>query len=230
MHTGSLPKHDVMGPVTRAVEAGSIAAAAALVLVDGARLASWGDVGGAWLPLVAIAGALGADFASGLVHWAADTWGSESLPVLGRRLLRPFRVHHVNPDDFLERDFIDCNGDVALLASPLLVAAWLIPLENEWARIASAFLVVFAAVSLPTNQVHQWAHMPRPPRAVAWLQRRGWILSRAEHGRHHRAPHTSRYCIATGWCNAALDAIGFFPALERAISAVTGLRPRGDSP
>ncbi|HKC50531.1 MAG TPA: fatty acid desaturase CarF family protein [Myxococcota bacterium] len=228
MHTEALPKHDVMGPVTRALEAGAIAAAAALVLANFARFAGAPLLLGWWLPLALAGGAIAADFASGLVHWAADTWGRESLPFFGPRFLRPFRVHHSNPDDILERDFIDCNGDVALLACPVLVGAALTPLSEEIGCAASVFLAAFGTVSLPTNLVHQWAHRVDPPRAVAWLQRRGLILSRAVHAGHHQAPYTTRYCIATGWCNGALEAIGFFPALERAITALTGRRPRSD--
>jgi plasmanylethanolamine desaturase len=32
----------------------------------------------------AICGILTADFGSGFVHWAADTWGSIELPVIGK--------------------------------------------------------------------------------------------------------------------------------------------------
>ena len=112
----------------------------------------------------------------------------------------------MNPDDFLRRDFIDCNGDVAMLACPILIAAWLVPVSGEAGRLAVALLVALGAVSLPTNQVHQWAHDPDPPRLVAWLQRARVILPRAEHQRHHAPPHLSNYCIATGWCNPALGA------------------------
>lgn len=34
-----------------------------------------------------VAGIFSADFASGLVHWAADTWGSIDLPILGKVIL-----------------------------------------------------------------------------------------------------------------------------------------------
>jgi ubiquitin-conjugating enzyme E2 variant len=175
-----------------------------------------------------VVGAFAADFVSGLVHWAADTWGRETLPLIGRRLLRPFRVHHVNPDDFLRRGFIDVNGDVSTIVIPFLLAMLLFPLDREWGRLAEVFGLAFCLVGIPTNQVHQWAHMRRPPAFVRRLQRMGIILSRQDHARHHVAPYAQHYCISTGWCNRALAAIEFFPRLERLITALTGLQPRDD--
>jgi len=217
-----------MGWVTRAIEALSILAALALLALNLIRHA--GDPSLlSWRTLAALAaGALLADFGSGIVHWIADTWGSESLPVLGRRFLRPFRVHHVNPRDILRRDFIDLNGDVAMLTLPIFAAAWLVPSSSEAGRLAAVLLFAFAATALPTNQIHQWAHRPDPPDLVAWLQQRGVILNRARHARHHTPPFVSNYCIATGWCNRALSAMGFFPALERGIERITGIEPRRD--
>jgi plasmanylethanolamine desaturase len=222
------PMHDGIGRLTRAFEILCLLAAAALLvrnivrLLGAAALADW------WaLPLV-VASAFVADLVSGIVHWTADTWGSELMPVIGRRFLRPFRVHHVNPDDFLRRDAIDCNGDVAMLNIPILGAALLVPLSTAGGRAIAVALVAFSAAALPTNQVHQWAHMPAPPRAVRWLQRRGLILSREAHARHHGAPYITNYCIATGWCNRWLAATNMFVGLERLVTGLTGWRPRHD--
>jgi ubiquitin-conjugating enzyme E2 variant len=204
-----------MGPVTRAIEALSIAAALGLLALNGIRLA--GEPGWvSWRSVTALAaGAILADFGSGIVHWAADTWGRESLPIVGRRFLRPFRIHHVNPRDILRRDFVDLNGDVALLTCPIFAAAWAMPLSSEAGRLAALLLFACAAAALPTNQVHQWAHRPDPPALVAWLQRCGLILDRARHARHHTPPFVSNYCIATGWCNGLLDRLEVPGRLER---------------
>jgi plasmanylethanolamine desaturase len=202
--------------------------AAALLLVWQAHRLAAGVGLTWWTPFVVVAAGMTADLFSGLVHWAADTWGRETLPVLGRRFLRPFRVHHINPHDFLHRDFIDCNGDVAMLVLPILAASTLIPLATPIGAAAAIFLWSFAAWTLPTNQVHQWAHMPEPPRMVAWLQRRGVILSREAHHEHHVSPYVVNYCIATGWCNRWLTARQVFPRLERTIARVTGILPRAD--
>ena len=203
-------------------------AAAALLAVHLVRLAGTPGIVRWYTPVLLILAWLLADFASGIVHWSADTWGKESMPVLGPRFLRPFRVHHVNPDDFLQRTFVDTNGDVALVVLPVLIGALFIPLASEGARAATTFVVALAAFALPTNQVHQWAHMPRPPAPIRFLQGIGIILSREQHVLHHEAPYAMNYCITNGWCNRLLTAVDFFPRAERLITSLTGAEPRAD--
>ncbi len=223
-----LPRHDVISLWTRAFYVMSLAAAVLLLAWTLIRLARSGVIQLWWTPWVALTGMLAADFASGLIHWAADTWGSESMPVLGRRLLHPFRVHHVNPDDFLQRHFIDTNGDVAFLGIPFLILAMSLSAAGDVWRVPAVFLTAFCGVGLFTNQIHQWAHRPEPPFLVGFLQRCGLILGHEAHGRHHAHPYAENYCITTGWCNRALAAVDFFRRAERVVTAVTGWVPRQD--
>jgi ubiquitin-conjugating enzyme E2 variant len=221
-----LPAQGRLSPLVQASEAAALAVAATLVVCHVFRLDAAHALAAWWTPVVLAATLVAADFLTGCVHWAADTWGREDLPIVGPRLIRPFRVHHVNPDDLIGRSFIDANGDVALLATPVLAAAFLVPLEHTGGRVAALALVSLAVWVLPTNQVHQWAHQPAAPIVVRWLQGRRLLLSPAAHGHHHTAPYVANYCILTGWCNAPLAAIGFFPAMERLVTALTGARPR----
>jgi hypothetical protein len=163
-----------------------------------------------------------ADFISGVVHWSADTWGNEQWPVIGERFLRPFRVHHIAPEDLCRRSFLDCNGDVAMLCVPVLFATLFMP------NVAGLFLVAFCAWTLPTNQIHKWAHLPTPPRFVRALQCVGLILRTQHHSGHHTSPYTANYCIVNGWCNPLLNTIDFWRRAERTISRITGLTPRED--
>ncbi len=225
---GALP---AVGAATRTqtvLWAGSIAAASIGVAAVAVRLAMRADLWHWWVVPVLVAGVVAADLGSGLLHWGADTWGRDDLPIIGSRLLVPFRVHHINPDDFLRRSFVDTNGDLALMAMPLLAVLWLAPLDTGWAVALSLFGLSFCGAGMMTNQIHQWAHMPAPPVPVRLLQDAGLILGRAEHATHHDRPYDAHYCITTGWCNRPLEAVGFFRAMERGISRVTGAHPRHD--
>jgi hypothetical protein len=228
MSSPVLPRHDDLTCARRIFEASCIVAAVGLLGWHIVRLAMTPAVVAWWLPLAILGGMAAADIVSGIIHWTADTWGSETMPILGRRFVHPFRVHHVNPDDFLRRSFLDTNGDVAMIVSGFLVAGFWIPLDSGWGLVLAVFVVAFCAAGLPTNQVHQWAHQPQPPRGVRWLQDHGVILSRRAHQRHHREPYATHYCIATGWCNGVLARIDFFRRLEALVTRLTGLVPRAD--
>jgi len=188
------------------------------------RLGSWHW----WVPLAAAGGMTAADFGSGLVHWGADTWGRDDLPVIGQRLLLPFRVHHINPDDFLRRRFIETNGEVACLAIPVLLGFFAVSPETLCGGPVAVFGFAFCGLGMMTNQIHQWAHMPVPPRAIHALQDCGLLLGRDEHAVHHERPYHAHYCITTGWCNRPLEAVAFFRRFEAAITRLTGVRPRHD--
>src|SRR5437879_3905140 len=100
-----------MGPLIQTIEALSIAAACSLLVLHLLRFADHQEIFGILSPVAVLLALIAADFVYGMVHWTADTWGSEEWPLIGRRFLRPFRVHHINPHDFLRRNFVDTNGD-----------------------------------------------------------------------------------------------------------------------
>lgn len=160
-----------------------------------------------------------ADFLSGLVHWAADTLGDERTPVIGPHLIRPFREHHVDPEGITRHDWVETNGNNCLFALPWLALAVVLVPDTPGLLYFACVLVGMTMVGMmATNQIHKWAHTPRPPAIVRGLQRAGIILGREHHAHHHRAPHDRCYCITTGWLDGLLDGVGFFRALERLIS------------
>ena len=223
-----LPAHYEL-PRSQLVFSGlSIVAAVVVLGAFGLRIAMRLDLVQWWVPLAFVSGIAAADFASGLIHWGADTWGRDDLPVIGHRLLVPFRVHHINPEDLLRRPFIDTNGDAAFLAVLVLLGLFGVPLETALGGPVAVGGFAFCGVGMMTNQIHKWAHMSSPPRPVRNLQDCGLLLGRAEHAAHHDRPYDAHYCITTGWCNRSVEAIGLFRRLEAAMTRLTGVRPRHD--
>src|SRR5258708_27585521 len=102
----SWPQHDEIGRFTRAVEAVSIVVAWTLVAGHLGRFATMPGIAHWWLLVAVLAAALAARLVSGLVHWVARTRGRETLAVLGRRPLPPFRGPHGHPGRFPPGQFI----------------------------------------------------------------------------------------------------------------------------
>jgi len=195
------------------------------------RIAQAQPTSGWWMPLEALIGLLFADFMSGFVHWAFDTWGRVDTPIFGSLAIRVFRHHHADEKAITHHDFVETNGHNFGL-SLLLVGIGILVVNPKTATLIDVFIgmcLLFGAVfTCMTSQIHKWAHMDRPPRVVQLLQRARLVLSPDHHSDHHAAPYNRNYCITIGWMNGPLRAARFFETLERIITAVTGAIPRED--
>jgi plasmanylethanolamine desaturase len=212
----------------RLMDIGSIAVFFGLEL--GLAFLLWGNPHvGPWLLVSAILlGYLAADFVSGFVHWMADTWGSSTMPVLGKAFVRPFREHHVDEKAITRHDFIETNGNNCAISIPVGIATLVMPHSSPAWVFLAAFLGSMIFWVMATNQFHKWSHLDTPGPVVNFLQRVHLILPPAHHGIHHTAPFNKYYCITVGWLNKPLLMIGFFPALERLVTWTTGMLPRQD--
>ncbi|KAH8900397.1 hypothetical protein GQ53DRAFT_127929 [Thozetella sp. PMI_491] len=183
--------------------------------------------------IAVVLGILAADLGSGIVHWAADNWGSGTWPIVGPAFIQPFRHHHVDPRAITRHGFLELNGNNFIVSLPLAWVASAVlssPNVNPDAALATAsFWLSFAMFSALTNQFHSWSHMENPPRLVQVLQSARILMSRKHHHVHHIRPHDRNYCITTGWLNGPLAAIRFFEAIEWAITVTTGAVPLHES-
>jgi ubiquitin-conjugating enzyme E2 variant len=163
------------------------------------------------------------DFISGFVHWAGDSLGSETMPVLGAHFVKPFRFHHVDQKDITRHDFIETNGNNCILSVLLMLhVAILMPRTPSFFFYYGALMFSIALFTLGTNQFHKWAH--REPEElgpiIRGLQRAGLILSPEHHNTHHTAPFETYYCITHGMLNPLLARARFFRRAERLVAMV----------
>lgn len=151
---------------------------------------------------------LAVDLLSGLLHFAFDSWGSVHSPIIGNAFIRPFREHHVHPQEMTRHDFVELNGASSLACLPVLAAAAALPLTSMvWMTVQAALLFV-ALGAFVTNLCHKWAHSEAAttPRIIRWSQRHRLVLSPEHHRLHHTAPFNSHFCMTNGWLNKPLNA------------------------
>jgi ubiquitin-conjugating enzyme E2 variant len=149
------------------------------------------------------------DLLSGLTHWAFDSFGSANTPIIGIAFIRPFRTHHVDPEEMTRHDFVETHGASCFASLPVLAATCTISLDT-WAGILAQAVMLFSALgALLTNQCHKWAHMDvnTTPKTVLWAQHHWLILPREHHQLHHTPPFESHYCMSSGWLNKPFNAL-----------------------
>lgn len=181
-----------------------------------------------WLAGALLLGYVLADFASGLIHWVFDRYGTADTPVVGRNFVQPFREHHIDPKGITRHGFIETNGNNCIATLVPLLPALLVPMTSRWTVLAVAVLAATAAAVMATNQFHKWAHEDAPSGLVQVLQRSRLVLESRHHDIHHTAPFDKYYCITTGWLNPLLYRLKFFPRMEWLIWRVTGVRAGTD--
>lgn len=164
-----------------------------------------------------IAGWLIADLLSGVLHWLEDGVLWQSMPILGPHVVRPNRVHHVDPMAFTHTPFFARNSTTWLPALAI-AAAWL------WLCGFSIVWLGALAGGLLANEVHVRTHRQGNGAWYLVLQEIGIVQSRRQHAQHHRGAMDGRYCVLTDWLNPILDALGVWASIEAAMTAI-GLAP-----
>ncbi len=162
----------------------------------------------------ATAGWLLADLATGAFHWWQDRYGRPEMPLLGRWLIEPNRLHHRDPMAFTRGTLAD-RSLAAAVAAALVGAAWV------WLLGPSVFAAALVIGGALASEVHRLAHQGKRPGALGALQEIGLIQSPAQHARHHRGSFDQRYCVLTDWLNPILDRARVWAWLERIVG-----RPR----
>jgi ubiquitin-conjugating enzyme E2 variant len=153
-----------------------------------------------------------ADFVSGLVHWAEDTYGTVDTPVIGRWIVEPNILHHQDGASFLAKSWLGSSWDLLLAAAALVAVAW-------WAGRLDWQVWLFAMLGANANQIHKWNHAGRSqvPAPIRSLQGLRILQTAADHAHHHRGDKNSAYCVITPYVNPILDRLGFWRGLERLV-------------
>jgi len=144
------------------------------------------------LAVTSVAGCiLAADFLTGLVHWAEDTWLAPGRSVLLDRFIIDDNVeHHRRPGAIRSGSYLSTNG-VTLVLSAIAAAGLALGHVTAW----QPYLIVLLLSH--SNQVHKWAHGSNVPYVVGALQRWGVLQAAAHHAGHQKAPYGTRYCALT---------------------------------
>ena len=204
-----------------------------------------------YIPFGMFMGMISGDLSGGLAHYAFDNYGlvdSSISKLFGFPFIVQYLAHHDYPSVIVSYNFWETNSDGLYITSMVLFLVYflfrfssiILPYlyfmapytpaflmwfhSDEWTA-KSMGLLAFAMTGLFynafTNQFHKWSHMPNPPPIIAFLQRKGLLLSFAEHQRHHVNPKIG-YCLTTGWCNYFLEKIYFWEILDYTIVKVLG--------
>jgi len=164
-----------------------------------------------------------ADFVSGLVHWAEDTFWTEETPVLGSWIVKPNELHHCDGSAFTRNNWLESSWDL-LLAGILVIGS------AAALNLLSWQVWLFVMLSVNANQIHKWSHssQAKVPFLVRLLQHSHLLQGAKHHGAHHRGGKNVAYCVLTEALNPLLDGIGLWRALDHLVRLTCAAPRRTD--
>jgi hypothetical protein len=178
-----------------------------------------------WWAILAglLLGAFLADFASGTMHWAFDTFFSERSAVA--RMVVRVREHHVHPDRIFRYGFFEDGGLLAifgfLFSAPFVALAVLGSSLSPPLRLAAVLVGLSLAVEVMfMGELHKIGHRRERGRVLRALQRAHLVMSPEHHLAHHAGEHLTDDCLVNGWADDTLGKLGVFRGFERAIALV----------
>lgn len=148
-----------------------------------------------------------ADIITGIVHLTADKKFELDTPILGN-MIRPFRDHHVDPQEMTRLPLSKTLGVPSLAGAPLQITVGILVLNNVGSLWAWWFFTLLFGWTVSTNLFHRWAHMAHPPLPVRLLQQSGIILPPSRHKLHHQT-HNKSFAITSGITNKLFDKLFF---------------------
>lgn len=171
-----------------------------------------------------------ADFVSGLLHWAFDTWFDETHPVLQRMVIM-VREHHIYPQRIFKFPFYHDAGVLSwivfvLTAPPVLFAILVWPGPAPWLWAALSGTVFFSLLVVFMLEFHKVGHRSKVGPVLHGLRRCGLLLEHRHHVLHHIGNHDVNYCLINGVADKTLGRLGVFRGLEALVYRLTGAVPQ----
>lgn len=184
-------------------------------------------LGWPWWIVALFVGLFFADFFSGFVHWATDTWFDERVSC---RVVSIAREHHIYPQHivgYTARDYLGYScWPTFLVMGPIIAMLTLVLQFSTGVYFAAVISNIVILVMAFGTYAHRLGHTRSKSRFIEILQRYRLLNSLAYHGLHHTGQHDGRYSVINGWADEILDRIGFWRVIENLIHAMTGMEPR----
>jgi len=170
-----------------------------------------------------------ADFVTGLLHWAFDTWFAETTSGM-RRMVLLVREHHTHPERIFTYSFWQDAGLLswfaALAGAPMLAMSIFDVLGPRPGCALAVASIVTSLEIVCMLQFHKCGHATRPGFLVRCLQTIHVLLPARHHLQHHGGAHDRNYCLVNGLFDRTAGALGFWRGLEAVVSLLTGAVPR----
>ncbi len=156
-----------------------------------------------------------ADLLTGIVHWLEDAYGNPNWKYLGKSVIVPNLEHHLSPRNIVK------NNYWATVETSYIIGLLLIGLTLCFS-IFNFYTVLSIIIAAQGNITHKWAHQTDKENGkfVTWLHRNKILITRRNHGLHHKAPYVGNYCSITNFVNPVLDFFYFWPVLEFLIRTI----------